>query len=84
MIGHLSERYFKSMVSNNLIQNFPITASDITNSHTMFGPKLAGTRSKTLQQNLDRLVMDYVSVRKDFHKLHKLVTIVSDVMFVNR
>ena len=66
-----------------MIQNFPITASDVTKSHTMFGPKLAGTRSKTLQQNLDRLVMDYVSVRKDFQKLNKLVTSVSDVMFVN-
>ena len=30
-IGHTSEIYFKFMVSNNMIQNFPITASFITN-----------------------------------------------------
>ena len=45
-IGHPSERDFKSMVSNNTIQKFPITTFDITNYHTMFGPNLAGTRGK--------------------------------------
>ena len=49
MIGHIFEREFKSMVRNNMIQNCPITASDVTNSQNMFGPKLTGTRGKTVQ-----------------------------------
>ena len=71
------------MVSNNIIQNFPITASDVTNSHIMFGKNLSGTRVKTVWQKPDRVVMDYVAVTNDFIKLHKFVTLVADVMFVN-
>ena len=66
MIGHPSERDFKSMVSNNMIQNWPITASDITSSHTIFGSNLAGTRGNTVRQNPDRLVMYYAALPKDF------------------
>ena len=82
MIGHPSERDFKSMVSNNMMQNFPITASAVTNAHTTFGNNLAGTRGNTVRQNLDRVVMDYVAVPRVFLKLHKFVTVVTDLMLV--
>ena len=71
------------MASNNMIQNSPITAYDVTNTHTMFGLNLTGTRGKTVQQNPVRLVMDCVAIPNDFIKLHKFVTIVADVTFVN-
>ena len=71
------------MARNNIIQNFPITASDITNDHTMFVPNLADTRGKKVQYNPDRLGMDYVAVPKDLLKLHKFVSLLVDVMFVN-
>ena len=32
---------------------------------------------------MDRVVMDYVAVPKDFLKLHNFVTLVGDVMFLN-
>ena len=83
MIGHTYERDFKSMVINNMIQNFHITASDVTNSHTMFDPNLAGTRLNKVQQNLYRVVMYYVAVPRDFLKLHNFVTLVPDVIFLN-
>ena len=83
MIGHPYERDFKSMASNNMIQNFHITAYDVTNDHTMLSPKLSGTRDKTVQQKPDRVVMDYVSEPKDVPKIHKFITILADVMFVN-
>ena len=71
------------MVSNNIIQNFLITASDITNAHIMFSPNLAGTRVNKVQHNPDRVVMDYVDLPREFFKLHKFVTIVVNVIFVN-
>ena len=64
MIGHTYERNFKSTVSNNMIQKFPITASEVTNNHTIFGSKLAGARGNTVQQKPDRVFMDYVAVPK--------------------
>ena len=83
MIGHQSERDFKSIANNNMIKNCPITASTVTNAHSMFGSNFSGTRGKKIQQNTDRVVMDYVAVHRDLLKLHKLVIIVADVMFVN-
>ena len=66
-----------------MIQNLPITASDITNDHTIFGSNPAGARGKTAQQKPYRLVMDCVVVPTNFIKLHKFVTIMSDVIFLN-
>ena len=71
------------MSINSIIQKFIITASSVTNAHVMFGPNLAGTRGKTLQQNPDRVVTDYVDVPKDFLEFQKFVTLVADVIFVN-
>ena len=83
MIDHPPKRYFKSMMSNNIIQNFLIATFGVTNDQTIFGTNLSGTRGKTLQNNPYRVVMDYVAVPKDFMKLHKFVFLVADVMFVN-
>ena len=66
-----------------MIQNCPIIASDFSNAHIRFGKNLSGTRGNTVIQNPDRLVMNYFAVPKDFLKLHKFVTLVADVMFVN-
>ena len=66
MIGHQSDRDFESMASHNMIQNCPITFSNITNSHTMFGPKIAGIRGRIVQHNSYRVVMDYVDVPRGF------------------
>ena len=71
------------MVNNNMIQNCHITSSDVTNAHTMLGPNLAGTRGKTVLQKPDRVVMDFISVPNNFLKLHKFVTLVADMIFVN-
>ena len=83
MIDHPYERDFKSMVSINIIQNCSITASDFTNVQTMFGPNIARTRGNTVRQNPDIMVIYYISVPSYFLKIHKFVTIVADVMFVN-
>ena len=50
------------MVRNNMIKNCPITDSYNTNNLITFGPNLDGTRGKTVQQNKNRLVTEYVAV----------------------
>ena len=49
----------------------------------MFGTNLAGTRGKTVWQKSDGVVMYYVTVPKDLLELHKFVTLVAYLMFVN-
>ena len=66
-----------------MIQNWSTTASGVINHHTIFGPNLGGTRGKTVRQNPDRVVMYYIEIPKFFLKLHKFVTLVADLMFLN-
>ena len=66
-----------------MIQDYHNIDSDVTKSHTMFGPNITSNRGNTMRHNLDRMVMDYVALSKDFLKSHHFVTIVADVMFVN-
>ena len=46
MIGSLSEKEFKDLVSENCtaLKSIPVTYSDINNAHTIFGPNLSGMR----------------------------------------
>ena len=71
------------MVIDNMIQNWPITESDIINAHIMFGPNISGTRVNTVQQNPDRVAMDYFILNRHILKLHKFVTLVEYLTFVN-
>ncbi len=41
MIGNLSEKDYRNMVSSNLIANCPFSTSNITNARAIFGSDLA-------------------------------------------
>ncbi len=40
MMGNPSKKDYKTVVSNNLIPECPITSADITNARAIFGPDL--------------------------------------------
>jgi hypothetical protein len=48
MMGNPSKKDYKGMVSNNLIQNCPITSKDMSNARAIFGPDLASIWGKTV------------------------------------
>ena len=48
-----------------------------------FGPDLANLKGKTTGTKLERVRVEYVQIPWDFVQLHKYVTLVVDVMFVN-
>ncbi len=66
MIGNPSEGDFKGMVSGNLIKNYPVTTTDITNARKIFGPDLASIRGKTVQRTPAPVVADFVAVSTSF------------------
>ncbi len=41
MIGNLSEKDYRNMVSTNMIANCPFLKSNVTNARAIFGPDLA-------------------------------------------
>ncbi len=83
MIGNPTEREFKGMVREKLIANCPVTVRNIQNADQIFGPDLANLRGKTTRTKPEHVRADYVKIPQDFMDLHKYVTIVADVMFVN-
>ena len=67
-----------------MIKNCPFNASDVTNSTKIFGPDLACIRGETVRRKPERVEANYMEIPKDFYKLHKFITLVGDVMFVNK
>ncbi len=83
MIRNPTNREFEKMVRAKLIANCPITAHNIKNANQIFGPDLANLRGKTTRSKPEHVRVEYVKIPRDFAKMHKFVTIVADVMFVN-
>jgi hypothetical protein len=83
MIANPTEREFAGMVREKLLTNCPITVRNVENANQIFGPDLANLRGKITRAKLDHIRVEYARIPKDFIQLHKYVTIVADVMFVN-
>ena len=71
------------MVSTNNIDICTTTIHNVKNAHATFCPDIAGLRGKTVRHNPDHVMINYVSIPRYFLKLHKYVTLVDDVIFVN-
>ena len=84
MIGAPTEREYQGLVRLNLIKDCPITNSDIIHANKIFGPDLANIRGKTVRRKPDRVRTDYVDIPRVILDVHRYVTLVADVMFVNK
>ena len=83
MMGNPSEKDYKTMVSNNLIPECPITSTDITNARAIFGPDLPSVRGKTVRTMPAPVVADYMAVLRSLADAHKAITLAADVFFVD-
>ena len=82
-MGNPSKKDYKGMVSNNLVPNWPITSSDISNARAIFGPDLPSAQGKMVQRAPAPVVGDYVAVPHSLVDVNKTVTLVADVFFVD-
>jgi hypothetical protein len=83
MVGNPTDKEFKGMVCERLITNCPITEQDIENANRIFGPDLANLRGKMIRTKPEHVRIEYVQIPWDFGELHKYVSLVADVIFVN-
>jgi hypothetical protein len=83
MIANPTERDFAGMVCEQLLTNCPVTVRDFDNANQIFGLDLANLRGKATRTKLECVQVKYVQIPWDFVQLHKYVTLVVDVMFVN-
>ena len=49
LLGNPSKKDYRGMVSSNMIENCPISTSDVSNARAIFGPDLPSVRGKTVQ-----------------------------------
>ena len=84
MIGAPTERDYQGLVRQNLLQDCPITPSDIANAHTIFGPDLANIRGKTVRRRPEHVSTDLVEIPQQILSNQHNVTLSADVMFVNQ
>ncbi len=71
------------MVREQLLTNCPVTIQDIDNANQIFGPDLANLRVKMTRTKPECILVKYLQIPQYFVKLHKYITLVADVMFVN-
>ncbi len=71
------------MVRDRLLTNRPVAVCNVDNANRIFGPDLANLRGKTTRAKPERVRVEYVQIPWNFVQLHKYVTLVADVMFVN-
>ena len=82
-LGNPTVGDFEKMVHANQIQNCIITFEDITNTKVIFGPHLSGVRRKTVRLTHKQVDSDRVTIPREFQILHKSVTLVANVFFLN-
>jgi hypothetical protein len=83
MVGDPSEKYFKHMVSSNMIHNCPVTPKDITAANNIFCPNVASMKGKPVRSTQDPVLTEYVEIPKDMVALNRDVTLTAYVMFVD-
>ncbi len=83
MIGNPTKRELVGMVHKKLIANCPVTVQDIHNANRIFGLDLANLRGKMTRKQPEHVMVDYVEIPRNLVNMHKYVTLVADVMFVN-
>ena len=81
--GHPSDAEFKNMARDKLLKNCPVKLEQITNANNIFGPNFSGLRGKSVRTKPTRVKKKYIPIPRDFHILHKFVTLTADLMFVS-
>ena len=71
-------------LGENGLSNCPVEVADISNSNIIFGPNRPIIRgARTRDTKVLRTKEQIFGIPRDFYKLHKMVTIMADVMFVS-
>ena len=83
MVAHPTDEKFKQMVSHEKLKNCNVRVEHITDAHAIFGHNLSRLKGGTVRRKPDRVDPEYTQIPRDFYRLHKFVTLLADVMFVN-
>ena len=77
-------RDFKTIISNNLILNCPVTASDVVSAENFYGQDIHALKGKITRTKPKPVVIDYLVMPKNILENNKKITLSIDIMFVNK
>ncbi len=83
LIGNPSEKYYEGMVRSNMIANFLVSTSDVSNARAIFGPDLASVRGKMVRRTPAPVVAEYVAVPRLLVESNRMLNLAADVFFVD-
>jgi hypothetical protein len=81
MIRSQIEKYYKGMVSRNIIKNCPI--NNKSNAQNIFGPDLASVQQKMVRRTPAPVVADYAAVPRSMVEANLIVILAAEVFFVD-
>jgi len=84
IIGRPSPADYQRIVGNSELMNCPITTTDLSAAHDVFGPNLGSLKGKTVKKSSPGVECEMVSLAPDVMQRHKNVTLAIDIMFVNK
>eukprot|EP00957_Ditylum_brightwellii_P140143 10678916-Ditylum_brightwellii.AAC.1 len=67
-----------------MLKNCEVTVKDITTAFKIFGPSDASFKGKPATKKGEEVVMDQVPVPRSVLRNHRKLTVLADVMFVNK
>jgi hypothetical protein len=73
-----------TLLENNLLQNCPITKTDILAAEDIFGPNLGSLKGKTVRHNTPHMRAETHEMLCKIMSIHHDVTLCADIMFVNQ
>eukprot|EP00957_Ditylum_brightwellii_P025330 1916487-Ditylum_brightwellii.AAC.1 len=74
----------KNIIKMDLLPNSPFSVKDINNTEFVFGSDLGALKGKTVRKTPEPVVTDYIEVPRDLIDLHKEVTVVADILYINK
>ena len=83
MVGCPYEQDFEKILHAHLVQNCPVTTTDIRIAQQLFGQHLTSLKGKTTWSTPPEVRMDYVEVPNKIYERNKSILLMIDLMSMN-
>ena len=83
-VDHPSHKDFNKLIKSYLIRKLPVTLEDTIRAEKIYGPNITILKGNITQSKLDTVVTEYIKVPKDIIKANKIITVIEDIIFVNK
>ncbi len=83
-LGFPSQKDFMWILRSNQIKDSPVMVDDAMVIYKIWGPSVAAPKEKAVRKRLEPIKTDIVSIPKEICELHKEVTFMINIFFMNK